>query len=84
MSVVIRLARFGKKNAPSYRLVAIPKRTSRQGRALEVLGYYNPQKPKDPLSLNRDRFKYWESKGALATPAVKKIIAGQHTDERTA
>lgn len=82
MSVSIRLAKFGKKNAPSYRLTVIPKRTSRQGRALEVLGTYNPSHRPVQLKINKERLKFWQKQGAKPSLAVQKIIEGQYTYHR--
>uniref|UniRef100_A0A452ZQ82 30S ribosomal protein S16 n=1 Tax=Aegilops tauschii subsp. strangulata TaxID=200361 RepID=A0A452ZQ82_AEGTS len=42
MVVRIRLARFGCRNRPFYRVTAADSRSPRDGKHLEVLGYYNP------------------------------------------
>jgi small subunit ribosomal protein S16 len=42
MVVRIRLARFGCRNRPFYRVMAADSRSPRDGKHLEVLGYYNP------------------------------------------
>jgi len=39
---MIRLARFGAKKKPFYRIVVIEKERARNGRSLEVVGHYNP------------------------------------------
>ncbi|MFH1289559.1 MAG: 30S ribosomal protein S16, partial [Patescibacteria group bacterium] len=41
--VKIRLTRTGKRNAPSYRIVAIDSRSKRDGRPLELIGFYDPK-----------------------------------------
>lgn len=79
MSVVIRLSKFGKKNAPSYRVVVISKRTSRQGRALEIIGSYNPFPQPPQLTWKKERFAYWQKQGAEISEAVKKLMAGKYT-----
>ena len=40
--LMIRLARFGAKKKPTYRVVVIDKERARDSRALEVVGHYNP------------------------------------------
>lgn len=45
MVVRLRLARFGRKNRPFYRIVAIDSRKARQGRALEQV---RPSPPDNP------------------------------------
>lgn len=70
--IKIRLSRRGHKNAPMYRVVAAPARSRRDGKPVEVLGYYNPAK-KD-LKLDKKRVDYWREKGALITQGVEKLI----------
>ncbi len=75
MSVVIRLTRTGKKHSISYRVVATDKLAKRDGKFLEILGYWLPQGKKDTLNLKKDRIEYWISKGAQPSPTVKSLIA---------
>jgi small subunit ribosomal protein S16 len=42
MVVRIRLARHGRRNRAFYRIVAANSRSPRDGRFLEILGFYNP------------------------------------------
>lgn len=82
MSVKIRLSRTGKKNAPSYRIVAIDSRSPRDGRPLETLGHYNPSMAEAPLVVKKDRVKYWQSVGAQTTEAVEKLLKGEYKYEK--
>ena len=50
--LMIRLARFGAKKKPFYRVVVIEKERARNGRALEVLGHYNPLATPPVVDLN--------------------------------
>jgi len=71
--VRIRLARGGKKKKPFYRIVAADSRAPRDGRFLEVLGYYNPViEPKD-LKINTERVDYWISVGAQMSQTVENL-----------
>jgi small subunit ribosomal protein S16 len=72
MAVKIRFTRVGKKHAPVYRIVAIDSRKKRDGEYLENLGTYNPL-TKEIVQWHADRMAYWESKGAIATDAVKRL-----------
>jgi small subunit ribosomal protein S16 len=78
MSVTIRLARFGKKFAPSYKIVVANTRDKRNGKFLDILGYYNPSE--NPVKFNIDKEKYskWTGNGALVTDAVKKLVDGTY------
>jgi len=78
MAVKIRLSRTGKKNAPSYRIVAIDSRSPRDGRPLEVLGHYNPSMTPESFSVKKDRVEYWQSVGAQITEAVEALLKGKY------
>jgi small subunit ribosomal protein S16 len=78
MAVKIRLKRTGRKNAPSYRIIAIDSRKKRDGRALEELGHYNPSVNPPTFAIKKDRLKYWKSVGAQLSEAVEKLIAGKY------
>jgi small subunit ribosomal protein S16 len=72
--VRLRFQREGKPGQAYYRLVAIDRRAKRNGRPVEVVGYYNPRLIKDKLTLNEARVKYWYSKGALPSETVKNLL----------
>ena len=74
MSVVIRLARGGSKKKPHYRIVAADSRKPRDGRFIETLGYYTPQKEDNQCVLKEDRISAWLSKGAKPSDTVKSIL----------
>ena len=73
MSVKIRLARTGKKHQISYRIVATDTHNKRDGKFLEILGNYLPDK--NGITLKEERLSYWISKGATPSPTVAKLIA---------
>jgi len=78
MSVTIRLARIGKKNAPAYKIVVSNTRDKRNGRFLDVLGYFNPSESAATYRINKDKYNEWKGKGALSTDAVEKLVAGTY------
>lgn len=71
----IRLKRIGKKNDPQYRIVIMPARSKRDGKALEYIGYYNPRKKE--TKLNTKRAEYWLSIGAKPTDTARSILVKQ-------
>jgi len=73
--LTIRLSRVGKKGKPLYRLIISEKARDPWGKALEILGSYNPAK-KD-LQVNGSQIKYWISKGAQMSPTVNNLLVGQ-------
>ncbi len=75
--LMIRLARFGARKQPYYRVVVIEKDRARNGRSIEVVGTYNPRTNPASITLKRDRVDYWTSKGAQLSDRVGKLVA-QH------
>ena len=73
--VMIRLARFGARKQPYYRVVVIEKDRARNGRSVEVVGTYNPRTNPATVDLKRDRIEYWTSKGAQMSETVGKLFA---------
>jgi len=71
--VVIRLARFGRKKRPFYRIVATDSRKRRDSGWIEVLGYYNPLTEPKTVKIDEERLNYWLSVGAKMSERVKKL-----------
>jgi small subunit ribosomal protein S16 len=72
---MIRLARVGARKQPYYRVVVIDKERARDGRALEVVGTYNPRTSPASVDLKRERIDYWVSKGAQLSGRVEKLYS---------
>lgn len=72
--VKIRLARFGKKKQPAYRVVVTNARTKRNTLALEYLGSYDPFAKKDKFKIDQERYNYWVDNGAQPTYTVKSLM----------
>jgi small subunit ribosomal protein S16 len=73
--LMIRLARFGARKKPYYRVVVIEKDRARNGRSVEVVGTYNPRTSPATIDLKRDRIDYWTSKGARVSDRVAKLLS---------
>lgn len=74
MAVRIRLTRVGATKRPAYRVIAIDKRRSRDGRALEILGFYDPLTEPATVQLDRTRIQEWIGKGAQPSETVVKLM----------
>jgi len=72
--VMIRLARFGAKKKPFYRIVVIEKERARNGRHLEVVGHYNPLTDPAKVDLNRERIDHWTKHGAQVSETVQRLL----------
>jgi small subunit ribosomal protein S16 len=71
--LVIRFLRVGKKNQPSFKIVVVDKRkSSKSGRFIEEVGFYNPLTKEKVLK--GDRIKYWLSKGVQPSPTVHNLL----------
>lgn len=72
--VRIRLRRVGLKHQPSYRIIAADKEAPRDGRFLEILGFYNPRTNPSTIDLKEDRLFDWMSKGAQPSDSVVQLL----------
>lgn len=75
--VVIRLTRSGAKARPFFNIVVADKRTRRDGRFIERIGFYNPIaiEGEESIRIAQDRLTYWRSVGAQASPTVERLLA---------
>jgi small subunit ribosomal protein S16 len=72
--VRIRLRRVGLKGQSSYRIVVADKESPRDGRFLDILGFYNPRTEPATISVKEDRVYDWMSKGAQPTESVAQLF----------
>ncbi len=72
--LMIRLARFGAKKKPTFRLVVIDKERARDGLALEVVGHYNPVTDPAKVELKHDRISHWMKCGAQPSTTVARLL----------
>ncbi len=73
----IRLARVGKKKAPSYRVVIADARAPRDGRYVEIVGNYNPRTEPTTFEVDADKVRDWLNKGAQPTERVQKLLTAK-------
>lgn len=72
--VRIRLRRTGMRGQPSYRIVAADKESPRDGKFLEILGYYNPRTEPATLEVKEDRVYHWLKNGAQLSESVEQLF----------
>lgn len=72
--VTIRLRKVGCTNAPSFRVVAADSRSPRDGRFIEILGFYDPKRKGENYELKMDRIDYWRGQGATVSETVASIL----------
>lgn len=74
MAVKVRLRRTGKRKQPSYRMVVVDARASRDGKVIDTLGFYDPKPDPAEVRVDEEKLKYWVSKGAQLSPAVESLL----------
>ena len=74
MAVKIRLRRMEQKKAPFYRIVVADSRSPRDGRCIEEIGTYDPNKEPSEFKVNEELAKKWLANGAQPTEVVGKIF----------
>lgn len=84
----IKLARFGKRNQPHYRIVVTEARSKRDGIYTESIGQYAPTQSPKILSIDAKAYQAWLVKGAQPTETVaalyKRFESGNPFPEKKA
>jgi len=70
----IRLMRMGRRRRPFYRVVAADSRAPRDGKFLEILGYYDPLKEPYEFKVDVEKVKKWLERGAEPTETVRALL----------
>ena len=76
MAVKIRLRKTGRNNGAAYRVVATDSRSPRDGKFLELLGWYDPRKrnAEKNFCINQERIAYWVGVGAQCSETVASLV----------
>ena len=75
MAVKIRLTRIGRHKDPFYRIVAADSRYARDGRIVEQIGYFDPQKGVENAVIDEELALKWLGLGAQPSDTVKSILS---------
>lgn len=71
----IRLTRMGAHKRPFYRIVVADARTPRNGRSVDIIGYYDPLTTPATVNVKAERAVDWLNKGAQPTEAVARLLS---------
>lgn len=74
MAVVIRMMRAGAKKRPFYRVVVADSRRQRDGRFVEILGFYDPMTKPYTLKIDEAKAKEWVEKGAQPSEQAASLL----------
>ena len=75
--VKLRLKRMGAKKQPSYRIVAADSRAPRDGRFIEIVGFYNPRSNPAEVKIDEEKVLKWLNNGAQPTETVRNILSNE-------
>lgn len=74
MAVKLRLKRMGAKKRPFYRVVAADSRSTRDGKVIEEIGYYNPVNEPAEVKIDKELALKWLASGAIPTDTVRGLF----------
>ena len=77
MPAVIRLKHMGTLKKPMHRIVVMDKRSPRDGRAIETLGFYDPKTNPANIRVKKERAEYWLKVGAVPSAIVRTLLKKQ-------
>lgn len=75
MAVRIRLTRMGAKKKPFYRIVASDSQAPRDGKFIEILGYYDPTKNPAVIEVKAEKVTYWLNQGAGMSESARSLLS---------
>ncbi len=87
MAVKLRLTRIGRHDDPFYRIVAADSRFARDGRCIEQIGYFDPNKGVENAVVDEEKALAWLAKGAMPSDTVRSILSrkgiiAKHADSK--
>jgi len=74
MAVVIRMMRAGARKRPFYRIVVADSRRQRDGRFVEILGYYDPLAKPFAVKMDEEKVKGWIGQGAQPSTQAASLF----------
>ena len=73
----MRLSRAGKKKKPYYHVVIVESHKKRDGKNIEVIGFYDPLKEENQCNIDAEKAIFWYKRGAQPSDTVKSLIKKQ-------
>jgi small subunit ribosomal protein S16 len=71
---------MGTKHKPFYRIIATDRRSPRESRYIDLIGYYNPMPEAADLKVDLNKYNDWIQKGAKPSATVKSLIKKVKSD----
>lgn len=82
MSLIIRFSQIGRKGERKYRLIVRERRSRRDGKPVDILGYYEKTATEVKKEIDQKKVDYWISKGAKVSQAVDNKLYGNKYSKR--
>jgi len=79
MAVKIRLKKMGTKRKPHFKIIVCDHHKSRDAKAIEELGFYDPSQNPPLIKINKERADYWVGVGAQVSDTIKSILKESKT-----
>ena len=74
MAVTLRLSVLGKRGQAIYRIVAVEKRSKRNGKYCDELGTYDPNVQPPKLTIDKTKLARWQKNGAIISTGLASIL----------
>ncbi|RJQ25403.1 30S ribosomal protein S16 [Candidatus Parcubacteria bacterium] len=74
MALVIKFSKVGRKGESKYRIIVKEKRSKREGKPVDTIGFIEKNKSGTNKKINKEKLNHWVSVGASITPSVKKYL----------
>ena len=84
MAVKIRLTRIGRHKDPFFRVVAADSRYARDGRYIEQIGYFDPDKGIENAVIDEELALKWLALGAQPSDTVKAMFRAKGINAKAA
>jgi small subunit ribosomal protein S16 len=72
--VRIRLRRQGLKGQATFRIIIAEKESPRDGRFIEIIGFYNPRTDPSTIEVDEAKVYEWMNKGAQPSDSVRQLF----------
>ncbi len=73
MALIIRLRQQGRNNRQTFRVVVADSKSPRDGKYIEMLGWYNPFQEENNIKIDGDRLNFWIGQGAQISEKVEQL-----------
>ncbi len=74
MALKVKLTRVGRKNNPKYRIVIQEEHSKRDGKYIDLIGFYDPIASPHILKVDDEKLSSWVKKGATFSQGTARLL----------